>query len=415
MFYILKKFHIFLWLFQTVPLSYWINPAERLVQAALNKWRMRLMKADNTSAIVVLIDPLGPRKLSILKKKREERMKEIALQKSHDNHAVMDLLTAKESLTKSPKKVHAKNTVPSLAALKPKLENDEDKKSNGMKKENKTHAHTKDNKTCVIAKEESHAKSQNHSNKVIVSPMHRGSDSLDESVQIRNSHLVSPVPNSHKKHEGKSLGSPQPKASPLQTSSSENLCRTGMATRSSPQKSPESVKNSVNALTNSVNNDTNMHQTRSHAHGTNTVASSLQQKCLQPCKNTSENVKNVPTSKVPHTDLKVKDLVNFYSTDVKLGLRNLNLKNSQKSKFGKNLNNSNAASDGMRVTKKTHSNKSLTTRISMRLRRLRQKTQKGKLKNQSENKRFIAKPGMKRKMEPNQSCGTPASKKIRHS
>ncbi|XP_067684126.1 protein phosphatase 1D-like [Haliotis asinina] len=60
---------------ETVPLSYWVNPAERLVTRALNKWRARMMKADNTSAIVVLIDPLGPSKLSILKKRREEAMK----------------------------------------------------------------------------------------------------------------------------------------------------------------------------------------------------------------------------------------------------------------------------------------------------------------------------------------------------
>ncbi|XP_046579375.1 protein phosphatase 1D-like isoform X2 [Haliotis rubra] len=60
---------------ETVPLSYWVNPAERLVTRALNKWRARMMKADNTSAIVVLIDPLGPSKLSILKKRREEAIK----------------------------------------------------------------------------------------------------------------------------------------------------------------------------------------------------------------------------------------------------------------------------------------------------------------------------------------------------
>lgn len=35
------------------------------------------MKADNTSSLVVLIDPLGPRKLSILRKKREENFKRI--------------------------------------------------------------------------------------------------------------------------------------------------------------------------------------------------------------------------------------------------------------------------------------------------------------------------------------------------
>ncbi|XP_045171809.2 uncharacterized protein LOC123533902 [Mercenaria mercenaria] len=397
----------------TVPLSYWINPAERLVQAALNKWRMRLMKADNTSAIVVLIDPLGPRKLSILKKKREDRMKEIAQQKSHDNQVVMEMLAAKESLTKSPKKVIGKNVAHAQGVHKPKTDQDEDHKTHVVKKD-KSHALAKDNKTHALTKEESHAKISKPSDKLIMSPMHKGSDSLDDSVQIRNSHLVSPVSNSVKKHEGKSPASPRPKTSPLQTSSSENLCRTGMATRSSPQKSPEGVKNSVSALTDSVSIDTNMHQTRSHAHGTIIPANNIQQKCLQPCKNTSENVKNVSASKV-HSDIKVKDLVNFYSTDVKLSLKNLNLKNSQKSKIGKNVNNSSAANDSLRATKKTHSSKSLSTRISLRLRRLRQKTQKGKMKSQSENKGYIVKPGIKRKMDSNQSCGTPAPKKIRHS
>ncbi|OWF55990.1 uncharacterized protein LOC110452869 [Mizuhopecten yessoensis] len=57
--------------------SYWINPAEKLVNRALSKWRARSMKADNTSCVVVLIDSLGPRKLSILKRKREEHFKKL--------------------------------------------------------------------------------------------------------------------------------------------------------------------------------------------------------------------------------------------------------------------------------------------------------------------------------------------------
>lgn len=61
----------------SAPVSYWINPAEKLVQRALNKWKSRLMRADNTSCVVVLIDPLGPRKLSLLKKEREENMRKL--------------------------------------------------------------------------------------------------------------------------------------------------------------------------------------------------------------------------------------------------------------------------------------------------------------------------------------------------
>lgn len=67
---------------QNVPVSYWINPAEKLVQKALRTWRAKLMKADNTSCIVVLIDPLGPRKLSILKKKRDEFFQKANLEKT---------------------------------------------------------------------------------------------------------------------------------------------------------------------------------------------------------------------------------------------------------------------------------------------------------------------------------------------
>lgn len=57
---------------QNVAVSFWSNPAERLVSRALNKWRSKALKADNTSCVVVLIDPLGPSKLTLLKRKRQE-------------------------------------------------------------------------------------------------------------------------------------------------------------------------------------------------------------------------------------------------------------------------------------------------------------------------------------------------------
>lgn len=60
-----------------VSVSYWINPAERLVTRALNKWRAKSMKADNVSCVVVLIDPLGPSKLTILRKRREEHFRKM--------------------------------------------------------------------------------------------------------------------------------------------------------------------------------------------------------------------------------------------------------------------------------------------------------------------------------------------------
>ena len=62
---------------QMVSVSYWINPAEKLVTRALNKWRAKMMKADNISCVVVLIDPLGPSKLTILRKRRDEHFQKL--------------------------------------------------------------------------------------------------------------------------------------------------------------------------------------------------------------------------------------------------------------------------------------------------------------------------------------------------
>lgn len=355
------------------------------------------MKADNTSAIVVLIDQLGPRKLSILKKKREEKMKEVAQRRSLDNQAVAELLAAKESLTKSPKKENTKNIVPPPILQPPNTEISDTCKAHMALKEGVKMA-----KPCDKA----------------VSAVLKGSDSLDDSVQIRNSHLVLPVSGSGKKHDTKhdtkyaksTPPSPRARTSPLQTSSSENLCRTGMATRSSPLKSSEALKSSVNALTAGVSGKRNIHLTRASNHGTN--VDDGQQKYLQPIKNTSENVRNASANKL-HSDIKVRDLENIFSTGVKLSLKNI--KNSQKSKVAKNTSNSNAAIESPRFSKKVHSAKSLSTRISLRLRRLRQKTQQNKVKGQSENKGYITKSGTKRKIDSTHSCGTPATKKIRHS
>ncbi|KAK6191511.1 hypothetical protein SNE40_003178 [Patella caerulea] len=68
----------------TATVSYWINPAERLVSLALKKWKARNLRADNTSSIVVFIDPLGPSRLTILRKKREEHFSKIQGYKSAD-------------------------------------------------------------------------------------------------------------------------------------------------------------------------------------------------------------------------------------------------------------------------------------------------------------------------------------------
>ncbi|XP_064620118.1 protein phosphatase 1D-like [Lineus longissimus] len=65
--------------------NYWINPSTRLVDTALARWHMNSMRADNTTAITVMIDPYGPRKserlmqqrkhlIATRKKKKEEKV-----------------------------------------------------------------------------------------------------------------------------------------------------------------------------------------------------------------------------------------------------------------------------------------------------------------------------------------------------
>ncbi|KAK7088543.1 uncharacterized protein [Littorina saxatilis] len=88
----------------TVSVSYWINPAEKLVTRALNKWRSKMMKADNISCIVVLIDPLGPSKLTILRKRREDHF--LKLQEA-------------KALANASRSNNASQSSPSTSALPP--------------------------------------------------------------------------------------------------------------------------------------------------------------------------------------------------------------------------------------------------------------------------------------------------------
>ncbi|KAL5016493.1 hypothetical protein ScPMuIL_006082 [Solemya velum] len=100
-----------------VPVSYWINPAEKLVHHALRKWQARMLKADNTSCIVALIDAQGPRKLSILRKQREENFR----RKQNRQHST----SPKKSSNKSPASTPDKdNTDPSKPDTSPLTWND---------------------------------------------------------------------------------------------------------------------------------------------------------------------------------------------------------------------------------------------------------------------------------------------------
>lgn len=49
----------------------WKNPAKSLVDSALDRWRTYELRADNTTTVVVLLDPPGPPRAQVLKRQRQ--------------------------------------------------------------------------------------------------------------------------------------------------------------------------------------------------------------------------------------------------------------------------------------------------------------------------------------------------------
>ena len=51
----------------------WINPSKKLVDAAIDRWNSCNLRADNTSVVTVMLDPPGPPRAQVLRKKREAK------------------------------------------------------------------------------------------------------------------------------------------------------------------------------------------------------------------------------------------------------------------------------------------------------------------------------------------------------
>jgi len=49
----------------------WQNPSKRLVDIAVERWRTYKLRADNTSVVVVMLDPPGPPRAQVLRRQRE--------------------------------------------------------------------------------------------------------------------------------------------------------------------------------------------------------------------------------------------------------------------------------------------------------------------------------------------------------
>ena len=51
--------------------SQWLNPSKQLVDQAVDRWRACKLRADNTSVVVVMLDPPGPPRAQVLRKQRD--------------------------------------------------------------------------------------------------------------------------------------------------------------------------------------------------------------------------------------------------------------------------------------------------------------------------------------------------------
>lgn len=51
--------------------SQWVNPSKQLVDQAVERWRACKLRADNTSVVVVMLDPPGPPRAQVLRKQRD--------------------------------------------------------------------------------------------------------------------------------------------------------------------------------------------------------------------------------------------------------------------------------------------------------------------------------------------------------
>jgi len=106
-----------------------INPSQRLVRKAVARWRDLKMRADNTTALTILIDPPGPRKEEVVRRERHGRHLELVDGYSRTDYIIQnismlrDLInsddsdsSAAEATTASPKKLTNVTNTPAAAA-----------------------------------------------------------------------------------------------------------------------------------------------------------------------------------------------------------------------------------------------------------------------------------------------------------
>ncbi|KAK3598987.1 hypothetical protein CHS0354_024663 [Potamilus streckersoni] len=400
----------------SVPVSYWINPAQRLVQRALQKWKARNLKADNTSCMVVLIDPPGPRKLSILKKKREEYFL--------SNKAKINQEPSSKEATRQPSPIKEQK-VPIMSSLSPtKMV----VSSKGIPSKSGTPMVLSDIGLGSNATTKGPAKSDHTKNSQLGCQLSlKGSTGdLDDSIQavvVLQKMATTPLPLEDLVKHGKAQQhSMHGHTSPLKSSTSENRqIRVSSSTDPNSQKDSDSptctsslkllvsrTGNQIQKLgemgTTAKPNLVQLHHNHPAEEKTNvTSVQTSNQKCLQPRKFSVDSLKS--SSKFSSIQNLLKN------SDIPKSVESLAVsKKRQKSIERKNINNS-CLCELKGLTKQNVGN-SLSSRISLRLRRMRQKSRKSS-SYQLENKAFmLTKVGVKRKLE---SADAPILKKIKHS
>jgi len=63
----------------------WLNPSKQLVDQAVERWRACKLRADNTSVVVVMLDPPGPPRAQVLRRQRDAARAAAPSKKACDN------------------------------------------------------------------------------------------------------------------------------------------------------------------------------------------------------------------------------------------------------------------------------------------------------------------------------------------
>jgi len=56
----------------------WINPSKKLVDMGVDRWKACKLRADNTSVVVVMLDPPGPPRAQVLRRQRDQNLGMVA-------------------------------------------------------------------------------------------------------------------------------------------------------------------------------------------------------------------------------------------------------------------------------------------------------------------------------------------------